>query len=225
MKNTYHCACGNCHIQYKTTCDIKTLPNPIEIPNWTNPTCSTTSTIILKYKHFNDSQPLKNQKYSTFTCKFSQTFLGYYIQTLNESHETTFIFNPELDLIDERRNDMIFSDSFKLWIKNETKLRNDYYKDYLNDLNDFGSQCVINNELIQKKNEIISELYDEKERKVRDFVLEQEELFEEKRCEVKRHQDILKSMLKSNVSIFERISHSESSKYVQFSENVSNLIQ
>ena len=108
MKNTFCCACDNYHIQYKTTCDLHSLPTPIQNIKWTQPICSTTSTIISKYKHFNQTLPLKNQKYSTLTCKFCQTLLGYYIQPMNESYETTFIFNPELDLIDERRNDMIF---------------------------------------------------------------------------------------------------------------------
>ena len=34
-------------------------------------------------------------------------------------------------------------------------------------------------ELTEKKNDLINELYDEKEKKVRDFVLREEETFEE----------------------------------------------
>ena len=71
----------------------------------------------------------------------------------------------------------------------------------------FGSNCEIVSALFKTKNAIINDLYDEKEMKIRDFVLEQEEIFEEKRCEVKRHQMLLKKMLHSKESVFGNYIH------------------
>ncbi|EDR24252.1 hypothetical protein EDI_306210 [Entamoeba dispar SAW760] len=181
--NCYKCVCGNVSISVKSVGEQTDLAlNSVPL-NWVNPIYTTTGVIQIKYQQLkNISTNSKLKPFSLIHCNLCNTDVCCYIPRSSYLTETYVIINPSLRNIKDLREDMIYSKAYDLYINNF-------------EIQDNISWCCndpIERTLYQKSQDYIDALFEEKERKVREFVLKQEEIFEEQRREARNQYLMLK---------------------------------
>ena len=215
--SSFECPCGNCTIIIKSICDFEDLIIK-QIPfEWENPIYSDSSIIQTKYKEFRKIESIENeQTYKIYHCTLCNLNICCFIPQNNEKIETYSIINPLLRKTKEIRKKLIFSESYNLWIENNEIDEN---------MSTWPSNDSVEKMLFQKKQEIIDNLFEEKERKVREFVMEQEDLFELKRQEVKKHYSLLTKQCKNKNIINENGTEKTEIKNNSFNEEKDSFDQ
>lgn len=184
------CPCGNCKIYVKTRCNFSELCLKGIPFDWETPMCSGDSIVMIKYKEFCQISPLpEGDSFCVLYCNLCKINVCCFIPTIDKQ-ETFVVINPLLRLSEEIRSRMIYSETYELWIKDDEKINDT--------TNNWSSNDITDKMLFQKKQEVIDALFEEKERKVREYVIQQEDLFEAKREEVKKHYSLLKQQCKKH---------------------------
>ncbi|EMS11892.1 hypothetical protein KM1_178080 [Entamoeba histolytica HM-3:IMSS] len=181
--NCYKCICCNVSINVKSVCEQTDLAlNSVPL-NWINPIYTTTGIIQIRYQQLTNISTTSTLKpFSLIHCNLCNTDVCCYIPRPSCLTETYVIINPILRSIKDLREDMVYSKAYDLYINNS-------------EIQDTSSWCCndpIERMLYQKSQDYIDALFEEKERKVREFVLKQEEIFEEQRREAKNQYLMLK---------------------------------
>ncbi|KAL7716661.1 Uncharacterized protein QTN25_005955 [Entamoeba marina] len=190
----YKCLCGNTTITVDSICEQSDLHLSHPPCNWDSPICSTSAVISHKYDDLWTTKP--SEEFSNYTvdhCTLCDVDVCMYIKTSNTSTTTEVIINPMLRGTDKQRESMIYSETYGLWLKD-----GEIGEESIHLCSDSSEKLFF-----QLRQEALDSLFNEKERIIREFVLMQEELFEMKRSEVKKHFLLLKnqcSKIKSSES-------------------------
>lgn len=166
---SYQCICSNITFQIK--------PNKIETPQlrWQNPIIGH-GKMEIKYNSFITTNPLG--KWSLVHCNSCN-------QNVCLISENELIINPECKDIHQLRSKLSYSKTFDLYVdlksiqSNNTILSN--HASYVGSLSMGNINDPIEKELVTIKQKRIELLFQEKERKVRQFMIEQEEIYENER--------------------------------------------
>lgn len=123
-------------------------------------------------------------------CSMCNMDVCCFIPSANPNNGVCIIVNPELKDAEEHRRGMVYSETYGLWLENgEVKEDDSVYP-----VSDTTERMFF-----QKRQETIDALFEEKERRIREFVMMQEDIFEEKRREVKHQYSLIKQQYDKNV--------------------------
>ncbi|ELP93513.1 hypothetical protein EIN_060380 [Entamoeba invadens IP1] len=178
------CVCGNIKVSLETSCEYSEVPLDLKksIPTtWVSPLCGSLSQIYVEYEDMKKSTKQADTLCLSVRCLLCETNVCV---TLYTSNLNCVVINPDLISVDNLRQNLTYSKTFGLWIKNIQVDQN---------TTSFVTNTPLERLLALRKQSVIDYLFEEKERVVREFVQKQEELFEEKRREVKSEFLMLKT--------------------------------
>ncbi|ELP85407.1 hypothetical protein EIN_086890 [Entamoeba invadens IP1] len=176
-KTVFTCVCGNISVITKKICEESDLKYQ-EQSEWKMPICSQQALVTVKYPELQKDTSL-TQNVSMLSCTLCGTEVCQHTH-FKMFKEASVKVNPLLRNVDSLRKNMIYSETFGVWIEISDTENSDY------------KMNAVDKEILRKEKETIEELFEEKERKVREFVMQQEDLFEEQRREIKNQFLMLK---------------------------------
>ncbi|ELP95104.1 hypothetical protein EIN_254580 [Entamoeba invadens IP1] len=186
-ETVFKCVCGNISVSLKSMCQDSDLQMQHIFTEWANPICSTEGSITTQYNDL--KKVLENtpqRRFNSLWCELCGIEVCKYQQTSTPQMRTTVIVNPLLreSTATRKLQNLMYSETFGLYIQQSE------VDDATTSSSHNSSQ--IDRLLSQKKQEYIDGLFEAKEKRVREFVMQQEDEFENKRMEVKKEFLMLK---------------------------------